>query len=372
MMRADLHVHSYHSGCTSSLRWYRSRDCYSSPEAVYRCAKARGMDVVTITDHNSIDGCLELLSSHPNLPDFIVGEEVECLYPGTDLRIHIGVLGLDECVHRDLQPLRPNVFEVAAYLRDAGLFFAFNHPFHFFRDQIPVARYLAELLPLFPGIEARNGMMGARPNALSELIAAGARDVTGRLALVGGSDAHTMRPIGTSYTEATADSPSAFLEALKAGRSRAAGRHGGARRLAYEMYGVIFNYWAGLVGIGPHECSQVERVRSIALSAVSVPFMFIPMVVSLAHKSGESRRAGRWTSELRPLPRSASATADQRANVVPGANDSESKQPGTPGACAPVPAAGAVCGGPAGCAGARGLRDRARSLGEDTASSRRD
>ena len=39
MMRADLHVHSYHSGYAGHLRFLRARDCYSEPEAVYRVAK---------------------------------------------------------------------------------------------------------------------------------------------------------------------------------------------------------------------------------------------------------------------------------------------------------------------------------------------
>ena len=83
MMRADLHVHSYHSGYNHDLPFLRSRDCYNCPEAVYRTAKARGMDIVTITDHDSIDGCLEFLSRHPDTPDFIIGEEITCWMPGT-------------------------------------------------------------------------------------------------------------------------------------------------------------------------------------------------------------------------------------------------------------------------------------------------
>ncbi len=39
MMRADLHVHSYHSGYNHDLPFLRSRDCYNGPEAVYRTAK---------------------------------------------------------------------------------------------------------------------------------------------------------------------------------------------------------------------------------------------------------------------------------------------------------------------------------------------
>ena len=293
MIRADLHVHSYHSGFSGSLRWCRSRDCYSSPEAVYQRAKARGMDAVTITDHNSIDGCLELLARHGTLPDFVVGEEVECLYPGTDLRIHIGVFGLDERVHREIQALRRNVFEAVALLRHEGLFFALFHPFHFYRGQVGLATYLAELVPLFPGIEARNGTMSARLNELTERVVTHWVQAGGRTAVVGGSDAHTLRSIGTTCTEVMIETPAALLEALKAGRSHVRGRHGSASRLAFDIYGVIFRFWAGLVGLGRHECSRAERTRSLLLSVLLSPFMVTPIVTSLLQKSGEARRARR-------------------------------------------------------------------------------
>ena len=72
-LRADLHVHSCHSRVSGTLPFLKSRDCYSDPEAVYRVAKARGMDLVAITDHDSIDGALELLSARPERDDVIVG-----------------------------------------------------------------------------------------------------------------------------------------------------------------------------------------------------------------------------------------------------------------------------------------------------------
>ena len=67
--RADLHVTRCHSTVQpATLPFLRSRDCYSRPEDVYRVAKARGMDLVAITDHDSIDGALELLDAHPDAP----------------------------------------------------------------------------------------------------------------------------------------------------------------------------------------------------------------------------------------------------------------------------------------------------------------
>jgi predicted metal-dependent phosphoesterase TrpH len=140
---------------------FRSRDCYSNPETVYRTARARGMDLVTITDHDSLDGCLELLDRHPDAPDILTGEEIECRVPDSDLRVHLGVFGLTERHHREVQPLRENVFESAAYLRSQGLALVLHHPFHFLRGEMAVGTYLARLLPLVHAVETRNAAMQA-------------------------------------------------------------------------------------------------------------------------------------------------------------------------------------------------------------------
>ena len=47
-----------------------------TPEEIYRRAKAAGMDFVTITDHDTIDGCLDFVARNPGARDFVVGEEV--------------------------------------------------------------------------------------------------------------------------------------------------------------------------------------------------------------------------------------------------------------------------------------------------------
>ena len=149
LLRADLHVHSWHSGHANHMRFLRARDCYSDPEAVYRAAKARGMDLVTITDHDSIGGCLEFLDRHPDAGDFFISEEIECLVPGLPLKVHIGAYDINERIHRDVQPLRRSVFETAAYLRQQGVFFTLNHLFFFLHGQMPLGDYLDALLPLF-------------------------------------------------------------------------------------------------------------------------------------------------------------------------------------------------------------------------------
>jgi predicted metal-dependent phosphoesterase TrpH len=67
MARADLHVHSRYSHHASE--WFLQRigaaESYTAPEEVYRLARERGMDFVTITDHNQYKGSLQLQEKHP-------------------------------------------------------------------------------------------------------------------------------------------------------------------------------------------------------------------------------------------------------------------------------------------------------------------
>ncbi len=106
VLRADLHVHTCHSKVSGTLPFLGSRDCYSTPADVYRVAKARGMDLVAVTDHDSIDGALELLDARPDATDVIVGEEVSCTLPDGAIIVHLGVYGMTEPLHRKVQSLR--------------------------------------------------------------------------------------------------------------------------------------------------------------------------------------------------------------------------------------------------------------------------
>jgi len=292
-LRADLHLHSCHSGFAGHLRFLRALDCYSRPDEVYATAKARGMDVVTITDHDSINGCLDFLDRHPDANDFFVSEEIECRFPDVDLRVHLGAYGIDERIHREIQPLRGNVFEAAAYLRSQGTFFALNHPFFFFRGQMPIETYLDVIADLCPAVEARNGTMLREHNELTEaMVDRWSSMGRARLATTGGSDAHTLRGIGTTYTEAPGSTHEEFLESLRAGRGRVAGRHGSAWREAREIYGVVGRYWmnlAGLAGRGGVDLPLGTRAIGVAFSAVSLPFEFFPLLVAVLHKRDESR-----------------------------------------------------------------------------------
>jgi predicted metal-dependent phosphoesterase TrpH len=293
-MRADLHLHSYHSGYANHLTFLRARDCYSDPDAIYATAKARGMDLVTITDHDSIAGCLEFLDRHPDTPDFFISEEIECCFPDADLRVHIGAYDISERIHRDIQPLRRNVFEAAEYLRSEGVFYALNHPLFFLRRQVPLHEYVRFALALFPAIEVRNGTMLKEHNAFAEVIA---QVRIPAMASIGGSDSHTLAGIGTTYTEAPGSTREEFFQALRTGCGRPGGRHGSAWREACEIYGVIGRYWNELLGGGRRDLSSGRRIAGLAFSIVSLPFEWVPLAAAWRHKHAERARVAACRDE---------------------------------------------------------------------------
>src|SRR3954469_19380446 len=90
--RADMHVHSTASQL-SKLGVQRSLglpECATPPEEVYDLAKRRGMDFVTITDHDTIDGALELAV----LPDTFISEELTVSFAGEPQAVHVLCYGI--------------------------------------------------------------------------------------------------------------------------------------------------------------------------------------------------------------------------------------------------------------------------------------
>nr|MBA4116565.1 PHP domain-containing protein [Rubrobacter sp.] len=121
--RVDLHLHSRASGAATSW-WVKGlgadvevQESYTPPEESYRMAKKAGMDFVTLTDHETIEGALTLLHH----PDFFIGEEVSSFFPEDGNQVDVLVYGLDAGIHREAQARRKNVYDLVDYLREAGV-----------------------------------------------------------------------------------------------------------------------------------------------------------------------------------------------------------------------------------------------------------
>ena len=303
VLRADLHVHTCYSRYNDTLAFLGVRDCYARPEAVYAAAKARGMDLVAITDHDTIAGALALVERMPGARDIIVGEEVSCWLPDGGLEVHLGVYGMTESLHHDVQPLRPNAFDLVARLREASVFFALNHLLHFYEPRVSFDAYL-RLLEVVPALEVRNGTMVPAHNRLSEQIAATWTPIHGgpRLAAVAGSDAHTLRRVGTTWTEAPGRDRDEFLSSVRSGLGRPGGREGGVLAASADAYGVIGGYIASLAGLEPPDHSGWRRAACLGFAVGSLPFQFLPLAIVSKGKLHERRKVRAFESWMAAGP----------------------------------------------------------------------
>src|SRR5262249_60078910 len=119
LSRADLPLHT-NASIFKYFKHANSRDSYSDPEEVYRLAKARGMDFVTFTDHDTVDGCLRFQDHHPDYTDFFVSAEIETFFPKTGHRIHVNVFDLTPAPWSVINRKRRNIYDLVEFLRVEG------------------------------------------------------------------------------------------------------------------------------------------------------------------------------------------------------------------------------------------------------------
>ena len=226
-MKCDLHVHTVHSGmCTIPVLKKICRESYNDPAHVYETLKRRGMDLVTVTDHDSIDA-VEPLRRHQ---DFFLSEEVSCV-TGSGMHLHMGVYDIEERDHEQLQRRSHDAAALLAYLDERRLLFSVNHVFSGLTGPRTDADF-EEFASRFPAVETLNGQMLARANRHAAEFAA----LTGKIA-VGGSDAHTLASLGRTYTQvAGARDKDGFLAGLRQKRSAVAGVSGDYFKLTRAIY----------------------------------------------------------------------------------------------------------------------------------------
>ena len=251
MSRCDLHVHSIHSTDSGNYALRRASlgESYTPPERVYRACKTRGMTFVTISDHNTLDGALRIA----HLPDTFLSVEVTTRFPEDDVPLHVLVWNLTEEDHRDLQPCRPSVYELAAFLRERGLAHALAHPLYRMGPPLTVG-HIERLMLLFSAWEGRNGARSRESNELACRLAAavtpeylvklaGRHDIApshgGRIALTAGSDDHSGLDIATTWTDARGSSVTDFLGAAVRGEGSVGGVHGSTLKLAHAVAALL-------------------------------------------------------------------------------------------------------------------------------------
>lgn len=309
LKRADLHCHSRYS-IFKYFRRANTRDCYNAPEDVYRIAKERGMAYVTLTDHDSIDGALHLLNKHPDLTDFFIGEEVETYFPETGQRIHIGVWGLNEEQHREIQRLRRDIRELVPYMKSQRLIFCINHLFQNYRMKNVAARYICELLQMFDIFEVMNGAMASFHNKMVQQLLGTLSEHGRKVSMVGGSDAHTLKHVAKVHTVSKGETVSEFLENIRAGNCFGWGEEMRFRDLVADIYLLILAYHGDTVSdFRSTDYSAADKTIQLAGRLASIPAAIsgVPAAITslnylkqIVVTKGLSMRLEKLVEEIRP------------------------------------------------------------------------
>jgi hypothetical protein len=257
MTKCDLHLHSRHSARSEEwlFRRFDFPDSCSEPGWLHAQLLDRGMDFVTITDHDTIDGCLEIA----DLPQTFISEQVTTYFLQDPCKVHVLVWGITEAQHAGIAAVRDNIFDLQQYLAQNEIAHAVAHPLYSINGKLS-ASHLERLILLFKNFEGINGLRDALLSRLAQSLLASLtpqkiEEFANRhnLApthpepwhkiLVGGSDDHGGIFLASAYTETPpTDSVEQFLGHIRAGQCSPRGEGGTPLVLSHGFYNTVSSF----------------------------------------------------------------------------------------------------------------------------------
>ncbi|HXI54934.1 MAG TPA: glycosyltransferase [Polyangia bacterium] len=310
-VRIDLHVHSSASDKPYSwfLRSAQSAECYTTPRQVYDIAQSRGMNLVTLCDHDSITGALELCALAPNT---FISEEISARFPEDGCVVHAIALHISEAQHVEIQRLRSNIYQLMQYLDGAGIEVFLCHALSQVNRRLTPS-HIRRCLLMFRNLELRNGTRDrAHEDALTKITggltpATLARwaeqhpgvpflNQTARYAFVGGSDDHAGLSIARAFTTFRGQrSGAGVTRALRERTVTPDGAPATSDVLSHNIYGVVAAHLAhahddGGDGEGEGDADGNAAAPSMQRTVEQLATMVMESGVSL--DLGELRRTG--------------------------------------------------------------------------------
>ena len=187
-----LHIHTLYSACAETRL-----------EDIEGYCRRNNVDVVAITDHDTIAGALELKAMSPDLR-VIVGEEIKTRQGE--------VVGL--FLEHEIEP-GLDALETCRLIKQQGGLVYIPHPFDLLKINRVKKRALMEILDMVEIIEVFNAKL---VTPIYNIVADRFADQQGKVAAAG-SDAHYLKAIAVCLNEIDDFStPQEFLENLRDGR----------------------------------------------------------------------------------------------------------------------------------------------------------
>lgn len=258
LAKADLHLHSKASNKPGG--WFSKLincpESYAEPAEIYERLKDRGMTFVTITDHNTINGVLEIA----HLPDVFISCEYTVKFPEELAKVHVLVYGMTEKDHEELIKIRENIYEFVAYLKQRQIAHSLAHPIYSVQGTRITKRLVEKLVLLFDNWEIVNGTRGTNVRQIEEKIAdiyKGWEKIKHleeiyhiptlrsreRISFTAGSDDHGGMDVGRTWTQVEgAVEVKDYLKGLLEGRTQVDTEELGYHRLINVITRVGYDY----------------------------------------------------------------------------------------------------------------------------------
>jgi predicted metal-dependent phosphoesterase TrpH len=218
MIKVDLHMHT----CAS-------KDGSVQPADLIKIAKARGLDRICITDHNTIAGALIAKEIDPDF--VIVGEEILTANGEEILAFFVSEWVPPHLSHQ----------QTLDRLEAQGAVISISHPFDRHRNQAWTEATLKAILARLDAIEGFNARASDKDNQKAKSFA-----LAHNLAMTAGSDAHVGLEVGAAYLEMPAFvTPQEFRAALPQATI------GGRLSPVWVHLFSALNRWRGRLGLKP-------------------------------------------------------------------------------------------------------------------------
>lgn len=256
-VRVDLHVHSKYS--TRPSQWILQKlncpESFTEPLKIYERACARSMNMVTITDHNTINGSLEIA----HLDKAFVSEEITTYFPEDRCKLHVLAYDITEEHHREFQKCRENVYDLIAYLREQDIVHVLAHPLFAVNERLTPEHFERSLL-MFNALELNGTRDEMQNSALRAIVDNLTPEKIDFLAdkhdlapygetpwvksLTGGSDDHSGINIARVFTEVVGvNTPQEMLRAVTSGKGMVQGNAATPHTMAHNLYGIAYQFY---------------------------------------------------------------------------------------------------------------------------------
>ncbi|MBT3807492.1 MAG: glycosyltransferase [Desulfobacula sp.] len=259
MVKADLHVHSEASKRPSEwfLKKVGARESYTDIDSLYHQAKQSGMDFVTVTDHNTIEGGLELIEKYPE--DTFLSVEVTTYFPENNCKIHVLVFDITPEQFLKINTIRYSIYQLRDYLKTHNIAYSVAHGFYNVNKKLSI-EILERLILLFDVFEDLNGARNKYYNEMWQSILANLNretlmDLSQKYGIdpisddpwikgfTGGSDDHAGIFIGQTST--ISDCPLSrqlYIDSIKNKSTQSMGRCNDYKSFAFSIYKIFCDY----------------------------------------------------------------------------------------------------------------------------------